>query len=283
MVDGAYFLFKWNSIPGSDSIRLREHLEKGLKLGWAKRAEIRKSVDNETVTVTDGVNTITFRLDTERNRVVLEVGDGATHEYILRRDNRKLDVYAKEVGMIIRETDSDDDEALEKLAKTITENSWKDPRDVVELLHSDDEEDSSKAAAVLLSMEDVPLTPLLDALSSDIPEDYVWDMETIVNIQVENRVKIVKALNKMLKDRRYIKLPALPPGTEETPVARRVCDEAYLRLRQLLAFEEDEEDQMLNSDEFLDMTEEEKDAEISRAKSSKKWLPLANRIYEDEE
>jgi hypothetical protein len=282
MVDGEYFLFRWSGVPGSDSIRLRDHLEKGLKLGWAKRAEISKSVDNETVTVTDGINTVTLSLDTERNRVVLKVGGGETHEYILRRDNRKLDVYAKEVGIILREIDSDDDEALETLAKNITENSWKDPRDVVELLHSGDEEDSSKAAAVLLSMEDTPLTPLLDALSSDIPEDYVWDMETIVNIQLENRVKIAKALEQILKDKRYLKPPELPPGTEETPVARRVCDAAYLLMRQLLAFE-DEEDQMLNSDEFLGMTEEEKDAEISRAKASKKWLPLANRIYEDEE
>ena len=283
MTNEEYYLISWDDIPGRDSKQLIGHLEKCLKANWVKGAEIEKSDDNKTITVTDGKNSLTLRLAKERHAVVLKLGEEETYEYILRKENGKLNIYNKEIVLILRELDSEDDEELEKLAKTITKRSWKDPRVVVNIWHSDDEDDSSKAAAVLLSMEDIALTPLLDALSPDIPEDYVWDMETIVEIQMENRIKIAKALEDMLQDKRFIKLPELPPSTEESHAPRRVCDEAYLIMRRLLSFEEDEEEQFFNSNEFLNMTDEEKDAEISRAKASKRWIPPPEQFFEGEE
>jgi hypothetical protein len=54
-------------------------------------------------------------------------------------------------------------------------------------------------------------------------------------------------------------------------------------LRHLLSFEEDEETLFLNEDLFLNMTDEEKDREILRAKSSKRWIPLTEQFFEYEE
>lgn len=275
-----YFLFSWDDIPGKDSKKLIDHMEKCHKLAWVKKAEIQKSDDDKTITLTDGKNSLTLKLE---NTVVLELGDEETYEYNLIKENGKLNIYNNEVLLILRELDSEDDEGLEELATITKKRSWKTPQVIVSILHTDDEDDSSKARAVLLDLGDIVLTPLLDTLSPTVPEDYVWDMETIVDLQMENRLKIAKALENMLEDKRPREMPELPPKTEESYVPRRVCDEAYLLMRRLLAFEEREEEQFFNADEFLNMTDEEKDAEISRAKTSKRWIPLTEQFYEVEE
>jgi len=275
-----YFLFNWDDIPGKDSKKLIDHLEKGLKIAWVTNAEIQKSDEDKTITVTDRKNSLKLILE---NTVILELDDEEIYEYLVKKENGKLSIYNNEVLPILRELDPEDDEGLEQLAAITTKRAWKDPRAIVSCLHSDDEDEASKARAVLLDVGDIVLTPLLDALRPTVPEDYVWDVETIVNIQMENRLKIAKTLENMLEDKRPREMPELPPSTEETYVPRRVCDEAYLLMRRLLAFEEMEEEQFFNADEFLNMTDEEKDAEIRRAKTSKRWIPLTEQFYEVEE
>ena len=51
----------------------------------------------------------------------------------------------------------------------------------------------------------------------------------------------------------------------------RICDEAYLALRRLLAHDEDEMAQERNAHEFLALEDEAKDAEIRRARESGAW------------
>ncbi len=189
----------------------------------------------------------------------------------------------RNIEMLIRGLDKEDDTGFENLANMISETSWKEPRELVNILHNGQKEESQKASIVLLNLGDLIFTPLLDSLSSESPDDYVWDMQSIMKIQLENRAKIAKILNNMLLDKRPLKLPLLPGYVEEKPIPRRVCDEAYLMLRHLLSFEEDEETLFLNEDLFLNMTDEEKDREILRAKSSKRWIPLTEQFFEYEE
>jgi hypothetical protein len=180
----------------------------------------------------------------------------------------------KDITKLIREHNPEDEEGLENLATVITQESMKAPREVVTLLHTDNKVDFRKAAVVLLGLGDLALTPLMESLNPKSPEGYVWDMESIINIQIENRMKIAKVLDKMLLDKRSIKLPELP-HEEEAFIPRRVCDEAYLMLRRLLSFEDDEDEMFLNADTFLNMTENERDVEITRFKKSKRWTPLS--------
>ena len=87
----------------------------------------------------------------------------------------------------------------------------------------------------------------------------------------------------MLLDKRLLKGPALNGIVEEKPIPRRVCDEAYLMLRKLLSYKEDEESLMTNERLFLRMTNEEKDKEIERLKSSKEWISLSEYFLEEGE
>jgi len=181
----------------------------------------------------------------------------------------------------IREINPNDEESLEKISETIKTKSWKDPNDVVGLLHSQNADDFKKAAILILSLEDLVLTPLLNSLSTENPKNYVWDMETIIEIQMTNRNKITKILNNMLLDERSVEMPNLP-YEEEQYLPRRVCDEAYLMMHRLLALEEDEEEQFINEDVFLNMSDEEKDNEISRVKSTKKWINLTTQFLNED-
>ncbi|MBE9572095.1 MAG: hypothetical protein IMF11_15810 [Proteobacteria bacterium] len=189
---------------------------------------------------------------------------------------------SKEIETAIKELDPYSDKELESLARMIRQESWKNPRKAVDILHSDNEEDSKKAALVLISIGDLAMTPFLDAIDRNNPEDLAWDMETVVSIQLNNRTRIVKILDEMLLDKRLLKEPELPLQVEEVPPSRRVCDEAYIMMRRLFALDEDEEELLTNTDVFLDMSDEERDAEIERARKTKKWISLVKRALEEE-
>jgi len=183
----------------------------------------------------------------------------------------------------IKELDLHNDKQLTSIAQTIREESWTNPRKVVNILHSANKDESKRAALVLLSIDELAMTPLLDSINRKIPEEYVWDMDIVVSNQLRNRAKIVKVLNEMLLDKRDLEEPEAPVELEETPPSRRVCDEAYIMIRRLFAQDENEEELSTNIDVFLDMSDEERDAEIDRAKKTKKWVSLIERAYEEEE
>lgn len=173
----------------------------------------------------------------------------------------------------------DDENRITNLADSIIRKSREEPQEVVSLLHSGDEVDFKRAAAVVLRIGDLAFKPLFDSLSQDNPEDYVWDMQTLVDIQLDNRDKIAKTLNAMLLDTRNVPVPEYPME-EEQPVPRRVCDEAYLMLRKLLSFEETDDELFLNSQAYMELSDEERDAEIKRVKSSKRWIALTEHFFD---
>lgn len=188
----------------------------------------------------------------------------------------------RRIETAIRELDPNDDDELNNIAWAIQEESRENPRKVVEVLHSENKEDSKRAALVLMSIGDLAMTPLLESIDSGNPESLVWDMERVVSIQLENRNRIVRILDQMLLDKRYLKEPEPPLQVEETPPSRRVCDQAYLMMRSLFAIQEDEEELLTNTDVFLDMSDEQRDDEIDRAKETKKWISLVEKALEED-
>jgi hypothetical protein len=101
----------------------------------------------------------------------------------------------------------------------------------------------------------------------------IGDLELAVDAQLANRSRIVAALDGMLDDTTLLKTEKLSGHVEEQPVPTRVCDEAYMLLRRLLA-REDTEAVIFNRQAFLDMTDEERDAEIERLRTSHEWTVL---------
>ena len=174
----------------------------------------------------------------------------------------------------IQQLDPRNAEAVKRLTEQVKQDAFSDVRTLVRLIREAKRDVAQKAAMVLLGTDELAFTPVLEAQRDEPANDYVWDVQTLVDIQLENRSKIVDQLNTMLLDTRSVPLPKSPMPEEEHAPSRRVCDEAYLMLRGLLGFE-GEEDRFINEDAFLaDMTEEERDEEIERIKSSDEWVNL---------
>ena len=96
-------------------------------------------------------------------------------------------------------------------------------------------------------------------------------MAIAIDLQLSLRQRIVAALDPLLEDREIVPAPDVPGPIEEVPPPCRICDEAYLALRRLLAHDEDEMAQERNAHEFLALEDEAKDAEIRRARESGAW------------
>lgn len=137
-----------------------------------------------------------------------------------------------------------------------------------------DDETLANARLVLLQLGDVAMPPLLDSLDSKDPDALVWDLQTVVGFHRDNQARIVKRLQSLIGDKRKLLPKEQGPFTEEKIPERRVCDEAYLLMRRLLALE-DEEANMVNARIFLyGMTEPERDREIMRLVKSQTWISL---------
>jgi len=217
----------------------------------------------------------TFRLLLVFIAVIFGIHNCSTN---FESENKMAD-NSNEIIQELKSTTPDDEEKLNSIAGSIAAQSRKLPQEVVTMLHSGNEDDFKRAASVLLQIGDLTFTPLLKSHSEDNPEDYVWDVQTLTDIQMNNRHKLSKILNAMLLDTREVPMPE-NPMEEEQPIPRRVCDEAYLMLRNLLSFEETDDELFLNSQAYMELSDEERDAEIKRVKSSKRWISLTEHFFD---
>jgi hypothetical protein len=145
--------------------------------------------------------------------------------------------------------------------------------EIVKMMHSENQKDAENARGVVMEMGDLALAPMLDNLTPDKPHDFVWDLQQIATFQLENRARIVRWLDDMLLDKKILPPLTISLEAEEKPPPMRMCDHAYLLMRQLFALE-DEETELINKDLYLDFSDDERDQEIKRATQSKKWISL---------
>jgi len=89
------YLFNWNDVPKNDSKRLIKHLYDNLKIDWVRKAEIKKSDNGKTITVTNGKNSLRFELNEEEYKAILEISGGETQEYILEKEKGKLNIHKR--------------------------------------------------------------------------------------------------------------------------------------------------------------------------------------------
>ncbi len=176
----------------------------------------------------------------------------------------------------IESLNPNDNKKVDSLVGTIRGRAWEQTRQVVDMTNRKDPEEQAvqNARLVILSLGDVALTPLLDSLDAGSPDKLVWALQSVVGFHREDQARIVKQLNQLLGDKRWLTPREQGPFTEEKSPNRRVCDEAYLMMRRLLSME-DEESDMVNARIFLySMNEAERDSEIARLQKSKTWVAL---------
>lgn len=85
------YLFNWDKIPEEDSNRFIEFLIRNYNINWVKKDDITKS--ESTITVSEGKNSLSLRLDDEKARVYLTISDGRTDELVVRVENDVPNIY----------------------------------------------------------------------------------------------------------------------------------------------------------------------------------------------
>jgi hypothetical protein len=189
----------------------------------------------------------------------------------------------KPLAARIREVSLMDTDKLDLISSEVAANSKKDINELLRILHSGNKEEAAKASYILLSVEDLPQTPLLDNLNQGDPSDYAWEIETSVTMHLNCRNKVLKIINSMLLDKRIIEGPQLYGNPEEKPPVMRLCDKGYILLRRITSVKEDRESLVQNERIFLQEEFNFRDKEIERIKSSDEWISLSDYFQEESE
>lgn len=150
---------------------------------------------------------------------------------------------------------------------------------VVELARSPDPMSAFKARSLAGRLEELVAGTLLDAAPPADAATAVWTVTAATAATVGLRARVAERVRALLGDRRL--LPAQPADTRvEEPVRpRRVCDEAYGLLRELLETGESRPALVMDRWAFLRLPEAERDAEIARVLTGQPFT----RLLEDRE
>jgi hypothetical protein len=90
-IEGVY-IFTWSNVPGNESEKLLKYLWEDLALGWARNAEIQKSVNNRTIRVFSGVNWAEITLDEHNENATLTISDGGTYDLSVNEEDGMLKI-----------------------------------------------------------------------------------------------------------------------------------------------------------------------------------------------
>lgn len=151
------------------------------------------------------------------------------------------------------------------------------PRAAVALAGDADPARAAKARSLVARLGEFAAGALLEVERSAGPQDDVWRLATATAGVVELRGRVAARLAQALDDRRPVPLVPDVFPSEEKPAPRRVCDEAYLLLRELSSVGESRGALVLKARAFLRRPDPDRDAEIARARSG---LPFT-RLFED--
>ncbi len=84
--------FRWDKIPGRDSQKLIGFLKSEFGIDWIRQEQI-EQVDDKNRTATNGNKSILLKLSNDEKKVTLSVNNNILDEFIVKKDNTKLDVY----------------------------------------------------------------------------------------------------------------------------------------------------------------------------------------------
>ena len=163
---------------------------------------------------------------------------------------------------------------LDELTRRVDRETREAVEEAVRIRFAPDEEMARKASYILSRIGDLAIVPLLEAENANAPLDRVWRMKGIVDAQLAVRTEIVALLEQMLNDKDFVPYPEAPGPIEEEPLVERVCDVAYILLRQLVHFGESSDEHEFNTYPYLQINFEDRDNEIDQYRKSKTWSNL---------
>lgn len=132
----------------------------------------------------------------------------------------------------------------------------------VELTAAPDPALAENARALVGSLEEAAVGALLTAAPAGSVSDEVWRLRTAAAAAIALRARVATRLMSLLTDQRPVPFPSGYEGLARPPQSR-VCDEAYVALRELANVAESRGAFTVDRRVFLRLAVEEKDAEIA--------------------
>jgi hypothetical protein len=162
-----------------------------------------------------------------------------------------------------------DNPQIEALAKSLREDAKATPEAAVELLLGSDDVVASHARLLLVDLEALAIAPLVEA-SPTLPQQRAALIQQAVVAELALRRKVIARIDALLDDRTPIPI-RVSRLAEQRPPPRRVCDEAYLLMRQMVHFGEPPLEAAVEADVFLNAPDGLKDPMIKKARASGVW------------
>jgi hypothetical protein len=183
----------------------------------------------------------------------------------------------------LRTLDPDDVVELDSCAEQVVTDSREAARSAVTLWAGSDEALKEKARYLLVNVEDIAIVPLLEAPNHPEADERAWLIRTVADAVADLRRRAASKLKAILDDETIVPGADDEDSTEEPAPLHRVCDEAYLAMRQLLHLDETEREFNANASAFSALTFEERDTHIQSARQSRAWTNLIDDEEWDEE
>lgn len=124
---------------------------------------------------------------------------------------------------------------------------------------------------MLVRMDFAALMAMIYSPPHADPSNRAWLMTVMTEAELHLRGQLVSRLKEALTDREWVDPPAWNIELEVSVPQRRVCDEAYLQLRQLFHPEEDQVGFSVDRNAFLNFPVELRDQVINDALQRDRW------------
>ncbi len=160
------------------------------------------------------------------------------------------------------------------LAETLLAQSREAAQTLYALWAGANEEHASTALRILTDLEEQAAFPITQDIAELEPTERTQAIQIAIQAELGLRQQVLVALDAMLDDRRPLPARRRLAPTETTTPERRVCDEDYLMMRELIHFGEDELEVMVAEDAFRNLPEDERDRAISEARETGVWNRL---------
>jgi len=130
---------------------------------------------------------------------------------------------------------------------------------------------ASAAKYLLLQAGPAALEGLLDLPLPEAADERAWLVDRLLEFELQTRARVRGRIMQLLDDPRWLRDPREGPFLEVYPPRRRVCDHAYVAMRELTHPEEDYVGFKVQTEQFLHAPPELKDAAIREARGSHVW------------
>jgi hypothetical protein len=134
-----------------------------------------------------------------------------------------------------------------------------------------DEKLAEQAFSFLVDLDELSIQPLLEGPLPDNPMNIAMAMRVLVARESTIRKRVVERLEQWLDDKRLVPQPRLPPGTEEQVGEHRVCDEAYVAMRRVVHFSDDDVKQLVDENVLYNLPDALRDEQILKARATRSW------------